>query len=222
MATAPAPSSTGDSRYQPGGTALFVKGDWTGRILKTSEDTGDMGRWCTITIQGKGDIKLDIICGYRSVDQDIASAGTTTNYYQQWMNLRAKGDQQPDPREQFFIDLGIHIEKLKTEKHEIMLMMDANESTTERNSRVEKFFIKHGLVDLHAMKHKDLDDPPNTYIRGSKCIDFFAGTEGVTGAVDRAGIEAFCQTFYSDHRGLFMDINMTMMLKGTPADLGAL
>ena len=116
MATASAPSCIRDWMYQPGGTSLFVKGYWTGRILSTTEDTGDMGRWCTVTIQGKGDIKLSIICAYRAVDQDIASAGTTTNYYQQWMNLRAKGYEQPDPRDQFFIDRGTHVEHLKGAK----------------------------------------------------------------------------------------------------------
>ena len=75
---------------------------------------------------------------------------------------------------------------------------------------------------MHAVKHRDLNDPPNTYIQGSKCIDFCAGTEGVAEAVKRAGIEAFCQTFYSDHRGLFLDVNMALLLRGTPADLGAL
>jgi hypothetical protein len=49
-----------------------------------------------------------------------------------------------------------------------------------------------------------------------------AGTEDVADATEHAGIEAFGQTFHSDHRGLFVDIDVARILNGHPADLGAL
>ena len=101
-------------------------------------------------------------------------------------------------------------------------MMDANEDTTVHNGQLAKYLEACDMVDLHTNKHRNLHNPPNTYVRGSKCIDMFTGTLGVAEEVVRAGIEAFYQTFHSDHRGLFLDLNMTRLLKGSPSELGTL
>jgi len=83
MATSAATEATGEKDYQPGGTALFLHGDCTGRVIDSSEDTHDMGRWSTIRLHGSEGKKLAIICGYRVVDSDMQKAGSSTTYFQQ-------------------------------------------------------------------------------------------------------------------------------------------
>jgi exonuclease III len=222
MATSSATEATGDTEYQPGGTALFVHGDWTGRVIDSTEDSHNMGRWSTVRLQGSEGKKLAIICGYRVVNTDMQRAGPSTAYFQQWAKLRAEGNEQPDPRKQFLTDLSAYIKGLRKDNHAILLMMDANESTRAHNSQITKFLEECDMVDLHENQHRNLHGKPNTYIRGKECIDMIAGTVDVAEEVERAGIEAFYQTFYSDHRGLFIDMNMNKLLKGSPAELGVL
>ena len=44
MATASAPMTAGEKFYQPGGTAMFINGNWTGRVIDSTEDSTQMGR----------------------------------------------------------------------------------------------------------------------------------------------------------------------------------
>ena len=222
LACSAAPMITGDRYYQPGGTSLMVNGEWTSRIIEGNEDESGMGRWSVMRLQGKGTRKLAVLCGYRPVKTEIRTTGASTVYRQQWNHMRALGNENPEPRSQFLKDLKVYIKTLREENHEIILMIDANESTGEKHSHINKFFLECGLEDLHATKHRNLPDPPNTYMRGNKCIDFMAGTPGIISSMERAGIEAFSQTFHSDHRGLFIDINLTDLLAGKPAELGSI
>jgi exonuclease III len=222
MTTSQAKARKKVKKYQPGGTGIFMKDSWTTRVIECSEDSHKMGRWSTIRLQGKATKKMAIITGYRVTENDVSRAGSGTAYANQWYHLRAKGHEKPDPREQFFVDLEAYIKELRKDNHAILLMMDANESTKERNSRVAKFFADCDMVDLMEHHHANLPDPPNTYIRGTKTVDYFGGTEDVAEATELAGIEAFGQTFQSDHRGMFLDLRISRILNGQPADLGAL
>ena len=171
---------------------MFLNGYWTGRVIDCTEDSHDMGRWSTIRLQGSEGKKLAIVCGYRVVDTDIQTAGSSTAYSQQWTKLRTSRQEKPDPRKQYLVDLKEYIKGLKKENREVLLMMDANEETSAKE--ITKFLEDCDMVDLHTNQHRNLHQPPNTYIRGSKCIDMFAGTLGVAEEVERAGIEAFYQT----------------------------
>ena len=200
----------------------MVNGEWTSRIIEGTEDDSYMGRWSVIRLQGKGNRKLAIICGYRPVKTEIRKTGSSIVYRQQWNHMRALGNENPEPRSQFLKDLTKYIKSLRDDNHEILLMLDANESTGKKNSHINRFFTDCGLSDLHATKHRNLPDPPNTYMRGKKCIDFIAGTTGIIKSMEKAGIEAFSQTFHSDHRGLYVDLNLTDLLAGKPTDLGSI
>ena len=97
-----------------------------------------------------------------------------------------------------------------------------NEDTEKGRSSIAKMLIDCNMVNLHTYLHKDLDDPPNTYIRGKDCIDIMAGTTLVAENTKQAGIEAFGQTYHSDHRGMFADLAINNILNGHPAELGAM
>ena len=77
MAPAAAPMTSGEKYYQPGGAAMFLNGDWTGRVIESTEDDSHKGRWSTMRIQGKADQKIAFICTYRACNQNIQSTVLT-------------------------------------------------------------------------------------------------------------------------------------------------
>ena len=104
--------------------------------MDSTEDESNMGRWSTMRIQGKGENKIAFICAYQVCAQNIRTTGSSTVYQQQWCHLRATGIEEPDPRQQFIVDLTTHMKRLKANKHEIFLMGDMNEATEKGKSAV--------------------------------------------------------------------------------------
>ena len=96
-------------------------------------------------------------------------------------------------------------------------MLDANESLDTPFSAMAKFVCEHDLIDLHTVHHHYLENPPPaTYTCGRKKIDFIFESQAVAGNFDNAGSHSFYQVFNSDHRGLFVDIDLAALLCGDP------
>ena len=97
MAAAPSSAAkhTSEGTYQPGGTCTMVQGFWTSYVKTKESDTSGMGRWSSVTMQGKEDIKITTICGYRAPETSITSAGDSTAWKTQWSVLRARGTPNP-------------------------------------------------------------------------------------------------------------------------------
>ena len=74
------------------------------------------------------------------------------------------------------------------------------------------------LTDAHAFLHASSCNPA-TYVRGTKRLDYILVSEGVLPFLRFGGIEAFFTTIHSDHRGLFIDIDLTALLGGELAKL---
>jgi hypothetical protein len=80
-----------------------------------------------------------------------------------------------------------------------MLMLDANESMSERKSAIARLAQKHHLIDLHVHKHGTQDEPA-TYNRGTKRIDLALGTPTIAAKMTAIGYEEFNAGPFSDHR----------------------
>jgi hypothetical protein len=201
------------SIYQPGGTATLLAGDWSGRKMETGSDDTQEGRWSYVTVQGKEKTKLIMITGYR-VSQEYNTKGTNTAYQQQASLQKDRGIKEPNPKKEFFKDLKQFIKEKRASGHSVILMMDANEGLFDKASGVATFFQETGLVDVIGNKHGYENDPP-TYKRGTKRIDFVACSPDIVEHVKRAGIAPFGEgKATSDHRLLFIDINIVKILKG--------
>jgi hypothetical protein len=207
VTTASSPITFG-STYQPGGVAQLVGGKWTGRISKTGTDPRGLGRWAYTTIQGKQGVHITTITAYKVCKNTVAAAGAKTAYMQQWSMLRIASNPDPNSRQQFIYDVDEFLTALRQDpKHEILLMLDANENINEGGSKLHQLMQKHDMVDIHAHIH-GTEDEPATYIRGRKRIDYMFGSAGIVTHTNAAGIEAFYDgVAVSDHRGLFADIN---------------
>jgi hypothetical protein len=135
-------------------------------------------------MQGKDGVLFTTICGYRAPETSIIQAGESTAWKTQWSMLRASGIQKPDPRQQFFTDLLVYIQQLKRDKHEIFVMLDANETTDARNGPFDKFVTDSGLIDLYKYRHPPTSEtkPINSHISGKEQIDYGFGTPKVAEA----------------------------------------
>ena len=212
---------TSKNIHQPGGVATILTGNLTGRIKKRYKD--EMGRWSGYTICGK-EKKLTILTAYQVCK--AVNPGTNTAAEQQRTKLRLRENSKTrkkselDPRRAFIKDLDEMLKKIKDENHEIIIMMDANECIHERASKLRNVMAKYQLCDIHRVQHDTLDQEDwMTYNRGSKKIDYIFGTPGVLDWTTRSGMEEFNARIQSDHRGLWIDLDIKSLLGGKIPDL---
>jgi hypothetical protein len=130
---------------------------------------------------------------------------------QQWAQLQESGDRNPDPIKAFYAHLDKQLSQWTAANYEIILMIDANKMVGEKPGDLTSIIGKVGLVDLVQHRHPH-DDAINTHARGSKQIDYIFGTRGVSNVCNRAGILPFGVGYMSDHRALFIKINLDELL----------
>ena len=207
--------------YQPGGVVTVATGNLTGRIKKKYAD--EMGRWSGYTICGKAK-NLTVLTAYQVCK--ATNPGTNTAAEQQKTKLLMRDMNKPrkkselDPRKAFIEDFNNLLKNIREEKHEIIVMMDANECIYERASKLRNLMSKYELTDVHRYHHETNDSADwNTYSRGSKKIDYIFGTPGVIEWTKKCGMEEFNARIQSDHRGLWMDVDMKSLLGGKVPDL---
>jgi hypothetical protein len=133
---------------------------------------------------------------------------------QQWSLLRESGIKSPDPIKWFYQDLSTELQAWTNKGYEILLMMDANEHIGEKPGGIGKIISTFKLTDLILYKHPE-KEIPNTYSRGKRRIDYIFGTSKVTKHCQEAGILPFGMGFPSDHRGVFIRLNIEQVLQST-------
>jgi hypothetical protein len=200
-------SEATDTDYQPGGTACVAMGKWTGRVTTRITDSSGLGRWSGFRLQGKNQKSLIVISAYRPTPSNDPSDRTC--HSQQWRILRARQNSNPNPRKTFITDLTTQINKWRDENSEIIIGIDANESVTEKNSQIYQL-----LQDTNLEQLVDTDPAPATFIRGTKTIDFIIGTSAIKRVTVANGYLPFYSGAWdSDHRGLFIDVNVDTILE---------
>jgi hypothetical protein len=197
------PSST-SSNFQAGGTVQVVQGRLTTTShRKTICDPSGMGRWCGMTYEGKGRRKLSVITGYRVCASSISSAPIGSAFHREYAFLRHQGSPHPNPRQSFIDDMTILIRHFQEEEHAILFMLDAN-STLDSDRRFKEFISSLDLHDLHASH-----PAPSTYIGApDRRIDYMFGCARTLDAMTRQGSLSYFEGPQSDHRSLYVDINL--------------
>jgi hypothetical protein len=194
------------SDYKPGGTMTTITGKWQARISEMGSDKKGLGRWSYVKISSKRST-LIIITAYRP----CKAYGPSTAWMQQWSLLREKGIKNPDPIKIFYEDLSTELQKWIQNGSEIILMLDANEPLGERPGGLGKLVGCHSLLDLSANIIHEMTNI-STYARGSRKIDFIFGTKRVADFCTDSGIVPFGFGYPSDHRALFVRINISKIL----------
>ena len=200
---------------------MAVHGNWTGRVdaLKIDDDAR-MGRWTGITLHGSNQNKLTVITTYQTTKTN--KPGEQTAHSQQASMIeetRKPNERLRTPRQQYIKDLRELIYSLKQQKHEILIMGDFNDDARpEANTPISNLMAELNMTNLHQYKHPDLPTI-RTHNRGSTQIDYMFGTENVAQAVIRAGFEPFGDHIPTDHRGIYVDLEMTKLLGNQPVNL---
>ena len=129
---------------------------------------------------------------------------------QQIRLLKQQGATNPNPRQQVLDDLEILQLQWKGDNDDIILMMDANNNLLE--GALKKVLHKHKLSDAMGSLHGH--DQPPTYSRGTRIIDYIFCSERLINSIVNGGINPYNDVIPSDHRALFIDINVNQVLKG--------
>jgi hypothetical protein len=160
--------------------------------FETGNDERGLGRWSYIIL--------------RSNKQKLAIIMT-----QQWLLLREQ-QKDPDPIQEFNNDLNNLLHHWRASDTEIILLIDANEEIGAKPGGISSTITRNALYDLLANQH-DTNACPNTYIRGTKRIDYIFGTEKVLKHCKSSGILPFCHGYPSHHRAIFVRVDMQNILQ---------
>jgi hypothetical protein len=197
--------------YKPGGTLTGISNELCGRFQSSGSDPHGLGRWSFIQLTAKDGKSLVVVTAYRVCNANIGTSGASTAFHQQWNLLRQKGILIPNPRKQFIKDLIIEVNKWKSAGADIILGGDFNERLGDTQDGLAHLVTACDLADPHATFH-GTDGEPSTYSRGSKRLDYVFVTQRVLQYIKYCGIDPFHQVLFTDHRGLFLDIDLKGLL----------
>ena len=212
MTTSSSHQTVDKTPYKRGGTITGTFGAWAGR-LTNDQHTDKLGRWSSLSFYGKKRTKVHVITVYRPCAYN-KTLGETTVYMQQQRDLIRQRRRNANPREVLLTDLRDHIIQLHASGDKVILMGDFNDDANENNGTITSFLQTTGLKNAMIQRHGRVDRLPNTYDRGSKCLDLFAISSGLNdGAIKAAGYLPFYEFFFSDHRGGFLDIDLNELFR---------
>jgi hypothetical protein len=203
------------STYQPGGTCTIVNNTWAARTL-ASHDPSGMGRWSQMSINGRDNRKVTVFTVYRVCTDTITTAGSQTAYSQQWHMADSRDISPNDPRALLLVDLGLSIAACQQQGHEIIVLMDANEGISTPHSKLAAWVRLHSLCDPLVQRHGDNIQPP-TYKRGTTRIDYILTSRHIAEFVSAAGILPYNHLVPSDHKAVFVDVDIQGYLRGQVA-----
>jgi hypothetical protein len=198
------------------------------RVIASGRDETVYGRWSQITYAAEENKKMTILSAYRVCKQ--TNPGDLTASKQQHGIMYEDEELRPylmDPHKQTLIDLQYHAEKLKTDGHEELIFMYANqteEQLYQTPTHNEKFVTKKGfhvggsidgslqsfihncgLINVLRRMHKGV--VPNTHERVSAQIYCTLITSGLDGhAVDVGLLDS--SILQSDQSGMSVDLRI--------------
>ena len=201
------------SDYKRGGPTSIVQGNWAGHIVKMGSEK--LGRWNYIKLAGKERKVLKIISPYRVCNQKHQQ-GICTIYMQQETDLVNDGRKETDPRKALLEDLSTQIQKDHKEGKMVILLGDMNEDIGG-NRNIKDFLDKINMYNVMQVKHKG--DLPKTHERGQDCLDMVAASNSIQKKrINRAVYQPFYHGIYSDHRGMFVDLDIKEIFNHVKGD----
>ena len=202
--------------YQPGGTAVSVRNKWAARLLDKGSD--DLGRWSWITLAGRGTTRITFVSAYRVCDgaAEAPITARTVRAQQEWM-YADRGHATINLRQQFVVDLKEQLKAWKKAGNDLVVMMDANEPAGP-GTAVDRLIYDCCLTDVHTRETEGCEPPP-TYQRGSKKIDFVLVSARLATAVKARAILPIHDGYLSDHRALLVDFDSNIMFAGPTSEV---
>ena len=103
-----------------------------------------------------------------------------------------------------------YVKTLQSGLDEVIIVLDANEQLGSNSHGLTKLMRECRLVDLFHQHHGVCPAFP-TYDNGSSRLDYAIGSPSLLPFVQKCGYLPFYQGVSSDHRGLFIDLSLTMI-----------
>jgi hypothetical protein len=123
----------------------------------------------------------------------------------------AVGVTSPDPRQRFIADLRRDLQHRIRNHEAIILAGDFNERLGDDPNLLASICGEFDLFDVHDFHHGDSTMIP-TYIRGTKRLDYCLLSPCLAPFVHASGINRFNECYHSDHRAIFLDIDLKAYL----------
>ena len=204
--------------WKPGGVLQLTTGKHQSWIMDHGKD--EFGRWVYTTFRCKGATPRTIITTYQVVDTNPYTSGPTT-YATQLFGLYTKSgrDEPHKLRKHHARDLIDFIHHLHSQEHSVIVQGDFNEVLGESPDGFTKLCSECHLVDPITTIHGPQDFA--TYNRGHKVLDYILVDEELLPSIVRCGYEPFNSNFFSDHRGVYIDVD-TDMFFGDQVQLAAM
>jgi hypothetical protein len=191
------------NQYKPGGTLLLARGNCVARIIEGADD--DLGRWSYVRMAARGNRAVSIILAYQPCEVRGTSKGKFTDVHTQQSSIlrqKYRDDPKPNPHKYFRRDLLRLLKRLKAQGDDLIVM--GNDP-----AGMSKIWSKMVLTDIMKMRHKT-SDMPATYARGTKRLDYILMSERCVISVKACGYEPFNHRLFSDHCGMFVDMDMAL------------
>ena len=189
-----------------GGMVTGSNGCWSGRISRQGED--QLGRWSYMALQAKKGYKVVFITVYLPNKPTMAGGGTTIYKQMEADLLKSKG-KLIEPRKALLDDLHSFIDNERKTGNVVILMGDMNDNLGMENGQVRTFLKSVGMEMTFNKRHGDTAKLPPTHDRGKNCLDLIGISDHIPDtAIVKAGYAPFYFNFFTDHRGVFVDIDV--------------
>ena len=165
-------------------------------------------------LKGKGNALISIVSVYQVCKN--GDKGEVTAYLQQQADCYDKYKKVVNPRDQLCKDLQPVLKNLIKKGHKIIVCADINDDAgQEFDNQWNRMMKLLNMRNIHQIRHAD-HPLPRTYVRGRRTLDMIAISENITNDhIIRAGILPFYSLAASDHRPLYIDIDMRLLFGDT-------
>ena len=199
---------------QPGGVLTLLRRKLKTRVSSVQHDR--LGRWNKLTFYGKTS-HLHIYNVYRVIAGSTGS-GDSTAWMQQYHQINNKKStlqytnrKQNDPRHHVISQLLESVEQDLFQSDEVIIAGDFNETLNSRDKTHIKF-TSLGLQQIFTLLNHPL---PRSTKKGTYCIDHVWASGKVAYNINALGFCPFNQFCDSDHRALYLDIDIKSLLHYT-------
>ena len=211
------------SAFQWGGCSATLLNEVAHSSRSSGADPTGLGRWAWVKLRGRSrpsssdspaqdsatmvSKDLVVLSAYRPNRKSPHSGSVWMRQRLHWLSAGL----DIDPREKFTLDLMEEIEKWRSEGCEIILGIDANEDLSLNHPTSFRQLMRNiGLTEAILARHHGPYPATQQANSSNSPIDGIFVSPGV--AVLGGGYLDFHQYFQSDHRGIWLDINLDSTL----------
>ena len=203
--------------HQRGGVATIITDDYTSLRMDHGKDE-ELGRWSYVVLRGTNGRKVAIVSVYQLHRGTVKQAGPSSATAQQAAILAGR-NRNIHPREALLEDLETLLQAWIDQDIDVIIGGDFNDVLGENNSfshMAERLELQDTVRDKHGRTNE-----PATYILGSERLDYVLATPRILTSIKQTGILPYGEGIHSDHRGIFVDFDTSILFGSQPVQLPA-